>query len=368
MVSAKTRRDFIPFRKHLRRLSLRYHCDIMADLELAKRFGEPMPKNYWGYRIDKRNIAFFRQKLEQHRLHQGWGRNPEQVLTNPNLSGGAKRNLPIYEKVKKGDILLVPRLPNYHEVTIVQATEDFNLGYTYAPDPVLKDYGHSFPVTRLKQFTRKNTNVSGKIRSALGSRSRFWSLNEYAEEIEQLIVLSDEAMRSSQSYTDRFAETIQDSFSASFDELQFATSLYKKIQTGFSNAEWEFALVEGLKHLFPAPCEVMRRGGREEFYHGTDISITIPGLTGYSYLIAIQIKDYVGRVSESPLYQLLKADAFWNDDPNLRLIDKILILTKAPAEMNYHLTDNQDGITVLFGQDVQALLLRIGKAYKGLKN
>ncbi len=42
-------------------------------------------RNYWGYRIDKRNIQFFRKKLEQGRLHQGWGKKPEQALTNPDL-------------------------------------------------------------------------------------------------------------------------------------------------------------------------------------------------------------------------------------------------------------------------------------------
>ncbi|OWP72942.1 hypothetical protein [Pseudomonas sp. K2I15] len=327
-----------------------------------------MSRNYWGFRIDKRNIMFFRQQLEHGRLHQGWGKHPEQELTNPHLSGGAKRNLPIYNKVKKGDILLVPRLPNYHEVVILEATEDFNLGYTYAPDPVFRDYGHSFPVKRLKQFTRKNSNVSGRIRAALGSRSRFWDLNGCAEEIEALITLADEAMRSTQSFSDRFTEAVQDSFADSFNEHKFAASLYEKVQSGFSNAEWEFALVDGLKRLFPAPCKVERRGGPEESHHGTDISITIPGLTDYSYLIAIQVKDYIGKVSEAPLNQLNKADAYWCNDQKVRLIDKILIVTKANAEQNCQLAENQHGITVLFGHDVQALLLRIGKAYKGLQD
>ena len=325
-----------------------------------------MSRNYWGYRIDKRRIDFFRQKLEEHRLHQGWGKTPEQDLRNPELTGGAKRNLPIYNKVKKGDILLVPRLPNFHEVAIVEATEDFNVGYLYAPDPVLKDYGHSFPVKRLKQFTRKNANVSGKIRAALGSRSRFWDMNECAEEIDRLIDMDDGAMRSSQSFKDRFAEAVEDSFAASFDEVRFADSLYKKVANGFSNAEWEFALIEGLKRLFPSPCTVTRRGGPEEVHHGTDISITIPGLADYSYLIAIQVKDYVGKVSDAPLLQLKKADAYWSNDPKVRLIDKVLIVTKVAAELNAHLAENQDGITVLFGKDVQALLLRMGKAYRGL--
>ncbi|TLP60057.1 MULTISPECIES: hypothetical protein [Pseudomonas] len=327
-----------------------------------------MSRNYWGYRIDKRNIEFFRKKLDQGRLHQGWGKIPEQDLTNPDLSGGAKRNLPIYNKVKKGDILLVPRLPNHHEVAIVEAAEDFNLGYTYLPDPVLKDYGHSFPVRRLKQFTRKNTNVSGKIRAALGSRSRFWNLNSCADEIEALIAIDDEAMRSSQSFIDRFSEAVQDSFADSFDEHKFTTLLYQKVVRGFSSAEWEFALIEGLKRLFPSPCKVARRGGREEIHHGTDISITIPGLADYSYLIAIQVKDYIGEVSEAPLIQINKAGTYWGNDPKIRLIDKVLIVTKAHAEQNRHLIDNQDGITVLFGHDVQNLLLKIGKAYKGLQS
>lgn len=55
-----------------------------------------------------------------------------------------------------------------------------------------------------------------------------------------------------------------------------------------------------------------------------------------------------------------------SNDPKVRLIDKVLIVTKVAAELNAHLADNQDGITVLFGKDVQALLLRMGKAYQGL--
>ena len=107
------------------------------------------------------------------------------------------------------------------------------LAYSYAPDPGLKDYGHSFPVKRLKQFTRKNANVSGRIRAALRARSRFGSRDVCAKEIESIIALDDDAVCSSQSFTDHVSDTVQDSCSVAFDEHKFSThpffvSLQKK--------------------------------------------------------------------------------------------------------------------------------------------
>lgn len=70
-----------------------------------------MAKNFWGYRIDTNNIDFFRNELEEKRLRQGWGYNEGQDLRKLTVNQGAKGNLPILQKVKKGDILLIPRLP-----------------------------------------------------------------------------------------------------------------------------------------------------------------------------------------------------------------------------------------------------------------
>lgn len=60
-----------------------------------------MTRNYWGYRINKNKIDFFRSELEQGRLRQGWGWDSKQCLTRLEMDSGAKRNLPIFNKVKK---------------------------------------------------------------------------------------------------------------------------------------------------------------------------------------------------------------------------------------------------------------------------
>ncbi len=63
--------------------------------------GKTMSKNYWGYRIDTDHINYFRSELEQGRLRQGWGWDSRQDLRNLSMDEGAKRNLPIFNRVKK---------------------------------------------------------------------------------------------------------------------------------------------------------------------------------------------------------------------------------------------------------------------------
>ena len=141
--------------------------------------------------------------------------------------------------------------------------------------------------------------------------------------------------------------------------------LYQKLNEGFSNEEWEYALVEGLKSIFPEPILVERTGGISEAEHGTDIAIKIPGLLNYQYVIAIQVKDYEGYVNDSPLKQLSKADKYWNND-NMKLIDKILIITKSKKVDNDHLTENEYGIKIIFANELEELLSKMGRALIGI--
>lgn len=68
-------------------------------------------KRYWGYRIDASAIDFFRKELEEGRLRQGWGYDEGQDLRKMTVDEGASRNSRMKNEVKKGDILLVPRIP-----------------------------------------------------------------------------------------------------------------------------------------------------------------------------------------------------------------------------------------------------------------
>lgn len=79
---------------------------------------------YWGYRIDVNNIAFLQKELQEGRLRQGWGHGPahdlREQITHPDVSG----HMRMFREVKKGHIFLVPRLPDWDSVSIVEATED----------------------------------------------------------------------------------------------------------------------------------------------------------------------------------------------------------------------------------------------------
>ncbi|UYM16014.1 hypothetical protein [Endozoicomonas euniceicola] len=323
-----------------------------------------MARNYWGYRINKNKINFFRSELEQGRLRQGWGWDEKQCLTTLIMDSGAKRNLPIFNKVKKGDILLIPRLPTFNEVAVVEATEDFNTGYRFEIDSDLGDYGHIFPAKLIKQFVRKNESVSGDIRSTLKNVSRFWNLGHCADAIERLIQKEDKELRSKISFTDRFYNILYDSLNLSFDAEKFSNDLYNRLNENLSNEEWEYALVEGLKKIYPSPIVVERTGGILEKQHGTDIIIKFPGLSDYQYAIAIQVKDYSGYMSGYAVKQISKADQYWKNE-GLVLIDKYVIVTKCEKEKNAEIASLDDSVKIIFANELKELLMKMGISETG---
>lgn len=320
-------------------------------------------RNYWGYRVDKNKSSYFYSELLEGRLRQGWGWDPRQALDVLSLDEGAKRNLPIYKKVKAGDILLVPRIPTWSDVTIVEATADFDTGYSFNIDPNQTDYGHIFPAKIVGQFVRKNKHVSGAIRSTLKNVSRFWKLKNCGSDIEYLISLDSNELQSEQSFTDKYHHILSDSFSRSFDGVKFKEELFDRLNAGFSNEEWEYVLVEGLKQLFPSPMSVERTGGITEKHHGTDILIKIPSLGEKQYGIAIQVKDYEGKMTDSAITQVSKADEYWSEQ-GIKIIDKFVIVTKSTREENVSLPENKE-VTVIFAHDLKSILAEIATSQIG---
>ena len=322
--------------------------------------------NYWCYRIDTSKIDFFQNELEKNILRQGWGWDERQNLRNLSMDEGAKRNLPMFNKVKKDDILLIPRLPVWGEVAIAEATEDWDIGYEFGIHEKLHDYGHKFPVKMIKRFTRKNENVTGNIRSTLKNPSRFWNINHYSDDVEKLLASGD--LLESQSHEDRFISTIGSTFNAVFDDHRFKNEIYEKIEEQFSREDWEYALVTGLRELFPF-YTVERVGGKEEKYHGTDILIKLPSLiSGYEYGIAIQVKDYDGLVHEDVIKQINKAEAYWTGNDNLKLIEKIVIVTRSQKDDNEGLLNNESNVKIIFAGELKDLLHKIARSYIGIEN
>jgi hypothetical protein len=321
-------------------------------------------KNYWAYRVDKSKISFFQKELLNGNLRQGWGWLPEQELPEPKIDQGARRNLPMYNNVKRGDILLIPRLPDWDKVAIVEATEDWNKGYRFEIDRNLKDYGHIFPAKYIKRFARYNEHVK-KIRSALIGRSRFWNINNYGKYIEELLEKEQAELEKNQDHKSRLENSIGSVFNEIFNEENFSEKLYSKLIEQFGREEWEYALVHGLRQLFPH-YDIQRVGGTSESEHGTDILVRIPGIIpDFEYCIAIQVKDYEGFVASDVITQINKAD-YWNSD-SMKLIEKIVIITKAKEDENLELSNNESGVKFIFASELKQILSKIGQAYIGYK-
>jgi len=323
-------------------------------------------RNYWCYRINKDEIEFFMNELNEGRLRQGWGWLKGQDLRNFKKDEGAGRNRPMFDKVKKNDILLVPELPSWGNVAIVEATEDWNIGYKFEIHKIMEDYGHIFPAKYLRCFSRHNENVTGNIRSTLRNPSRFWNINHYGKDVEKLLKVTLSELEKSQDYESRLESSIGNIFNEVFDDKIFSEKLYKKLTEQFMSEEWEFALVHGLKQLFPY-YSIERVGGTNEIMHGTDILIKIPGIIpDFEYGIAIQVKDYEGFVASDVIKQINKAEKYWNNE-SMKIIEKIVIITRAEKDENIELLNNKEDVKFIFSSELKQVLSNIGKMFVGIK-
>ena len=321
-------------------------------------------KHYWGYRIDVKNQDFFFKELEQGRLRQGWGYDKNQELPDTKDSG-ARKNLSMYHNVKKGDILLIPRLPDWGSVAIVEATEDWDdkeKGYKFEIDNEKKDYGHIFPAKYIGCFNRHGKDVSGNIQSTLKARNRFWNISRFSEDIEK-IMGNLEGNRESTSVIENIKNIVSEQVKSSFDLKRFSEKVIDEYNRKFTASQWEEVIKNILEKIYPG-YEIERIGGSKEEKHGTDILVTISGLSNLEkYNIAMQVKNYNDVISDNNIdniiKQINKAEKYvWEN--NGKLIDKILVITSAKEEENPKLIEEckNKEIRVIFSEELEKLILR----------
>ena len=331
-------------------------------------------KNYWGYRIDVKNQDFFFKELEQGRLRQGWGYAENQKLPDTKDSD-ARKNLSMYNNVKKGDILLIPRLPDWGSVAIAEAVEDWNdkeKGYRFEIaklDDGNEDFGHIFPARYIGCFNRHGKDVSGNIQSTLKARNRFWNISRLSEDVEK-IIQNLENNKISVSVNESIENIISEEMETYLKLLnEFSETIYKKYDDKFKAADWEKVLKNILEKIYPSEYIVENIGGIKEEKHGTDISITIPGIFE-NYVIAIQIKNYKDVVNniDTIIEQINKSEEYeWSN--NRKLIDKILIITSAKKKDNLNLVEKcqEKNIKVIFSEELKKLILLSNIKSIGLK-
>ena len=323
-----------------------------------------MEKNYWGYRIDVKNQDFFFKELEQGRLRQGWGYDKNQELPDTKDSG-AKKNLSMYKNVKKGDILLIPRLPDWGSVAIAEAVEDWNdkeKGYRFEIDDEKKDFGHIFPARYIGCFNRHGKDVSGNIQSTLKARNRFWNISRLSEDIEK-IMGNLEGNRESTSVIENIKNIVSEQVKSYFNLKGFSEKVIDEYNRKFTASQWEEVIKNILEKIYPG-YEIERIGGSKEEKHGTDILVTISGLSNLEkYNIAMQVKNYNDVISDNNIdniiKQINKAEKYvWEN--NGKLIDKILVITSAKKEENPKLIKKckEKNIKVIFSEELEKLILQ----------
>ena len=321
-----------------------------------------------GYRIDVKNQDFFFKELEQGRLRQGWGYAENQKLPDTKDSD-ARKNFSMYNNVKKGDILLIPRLPDWGGVAIAEAAEDWDKGYKFEIDDEKKDFGHIFPANYIGCFNRHGKDVSGNIQSTLKARNRFWNISRLSKDVEK-IIQNLENNKISVSVNESIENIISEEMETYLKLLnEFSETIYKKYDDKFKAADWEKVLKNILEKIYPSEYIVENIGGIKEEKHGTDISITIPGIFE-NYVIAIQIKNYKDVVNniDTIIEQINKSEEYeWSN--NRKLIDKILIITSAKKKDNLNLVEKcqEKNIKVIFSEELKKLILLSNIKNIGLK-
>lgn len=273
----------------------------------------------------------------------------------------------MFEKVKKGDIILIPQLPHWGYLTLVEATEDWNKGYKFElVAEQAGDFGHIFPVKFIKSFLKSSDKVYGSLKSTLRNPGRFWSITKFKEDVNRVLEASDDDLHKSHSYGSRYHVSMDETFKAIFDEEIFKENLYQSFINKFQNSDWEYAIIQMLQALYPH-YEITREAGIKEKQHGADILIKIPNpLAEYDFGIAVQVKDWKGYIGnhEFVLNQINKSDNYW-DTENLKLVEKWIIVTKAKKKENSHLLDNSSNVKILFAEDLKELLNKAGKNWIG---
>ena len=320
-------------------------------------------KNYWGYRIDVKNPDFFFKELEQGRLRQGWGYAENQKLPETEDSG-ARKNLSMYEKVKKGDILLIPRLPDWGSVAIAEAVEDWNdkeKGYRFEIDDEKKDFGHIFPAKYIGCFNRHGKDVSGNIQSTLKARNRFWDISHLSEDVEK-IMKNLEGNKESTSVIENIKNIVSEQVKSYFNLKECCDKIVDEYNQKFVASQWEEVLKDILEKIYPE-YKIKKTGGSKEEEHGTDVLVNVHGISE-NYNIAIQVKNYTGNISDNKIAEIIKqinkAGDNEDEEEESKLIEKILVITPAKKEENPKLIEEckKEDIKVIFSEELKKLIFQ----------
>lgn len=312
------------------------------------------PKRYWASRPDRDNLGLFYQELLKGNLRQGWGyaedlsldRTFSEVakggewwlrLTKEQLD--AHRNYPFHpaafpESFVKGDIVLIPNMPDLGFFSLVEIADD---QYHYETITGSDDYRHLRKIRLITPhgISNRHPEVHADIQSTLRCRSRIWRVDHLGAELEKLIALLAAGTFDDQVQSTSFERyTLIESASrrAAREPAREAArqQVIQLMDASFHASEFEVAIKCVLEKAFPGAI-VTHEAGQVEALHGTDLLVRIenPFDRDRPFLIPVQVKKHQG-ISSDGVAQLRKAWGYWK--ANGQVIGLGLVNTAELAE------------------------------------
>ena len=315
----------------------------------------------WAMRTSRNTDAhrrYVREQLDAGFLRQGWGHEPDQdLLRVRTIIDDPSRGWPALSEDQRlawghwrmlgeasahpddamcdGDIVLVPNMPEEGLFTLCELTG----AYTYDIDCSIEDLGHCRAVTVLTPGGVSNVHelVSGGLRRSLRCRSRLWWLGEHVASLVAIIAKFNSGggadLRDGTDASRRARLKVAGDLKASIDGL--TRTIEAPLRFVLQSAEWEPLLRDALVPLLK-DVQVLHTGGPSE--KGADLEIHIPNPfePAVPWVIAVQVKDFVGQIGGTVADQLELAIQT-RQDPGAsaqgRLVAVVLASTKAtPSE------------------------------------
>lgn len=286
----------------------------------------------WAMRTSRDSEAHRRYvigELDNGRLRQGWGYQADQdlrvvkaVVDDPTRGWAALSQDQRWtsghwrmlgelaarpdDAMLTGDVVLVPNVPQNGSFTLCRLAGQ----YEFALDPAIGDLGHLRQVEVLTPGGVANDHplVSAGLRQSLRCRSRLWWIGHHLPCLQRVIdafrMQGGDALRLGADPVERARRSVSEAVEASLNGL--AAAIAAPLRGTLQAAEWEPVIGGALLPLV-RDVQVIHTGGPAE--HGADLEIHVPNpfAPASPWIIAVQVKDYVGDVGAHVADQLEQA-------------------------------------------------------------
>jgi hypothetical protein len=214
-----------------------------------------------------------------------------------------------HDSMSLGDVVLVPNMPADARFTLcfIPGRYQFDL----SSDPHAGgDFRHALPVETLtprEGVSNASKLVTGGLRPAMKARSRMWSLDTHAEAIESIIQMANSPEGKDILLGIEPEERADAILERVFEEPSEGplAPVVRDLRNEFSEKAWEHVLRAAIEPL-AREAEVLHTGGRDE--QGADVVVHYPDPfePEKPFVIAIQVKDWVGAAGGQVGEQLKK--------------------------------------------------------------